>query len=782
MEENLLNWKKPTFYSPSFTCLILYQIKIKLTLRGLCQIKKGPDEMIRSVVITALRYNTSMQESPLLDTLNDAQRAAVSAPPEEHFLVLAGAGSGKTRVLVHRIVWLVENEGVFPEQILAVTFTNKAATEMRGRIESLLHLPVQHLWVGTFHGMAHRLLRRHWQEAGLPQAFQVIDSDDQYRLVRRVLKNLNLDEAKWPPKQAQWFINSKKEEGLRADQVRPEGDRFTETYRQVYQGYESICRTGGLVDFAELLLRSYELWDSHPALLDHYQQRFKHILVDEFQDTNQIQYQWIKRLAGQQSKLMMVGDDDQSIYSWRGAKVEHLGQFVRDFPSTQTVRLEQNYRSTSTILGAANAVIANNRNRLGKNLWTQGREGELVSLYTGFNDRDEARFIAHQILHWVEQGGMRRDVAILYRSNAQSRVLEEELIYSEIPYRVYGGLRFFDRAEIKDGLAYMRLIINRGDDGAFDRIVNVPARGIGDTSLAAVRECARDAGISLWQAAEKLITENALASRSINALRGFLELITALSAASQGLLLHEQFKLVLENSGLLPHHRQDRSEKGLSRMENLEELINAASQFTPDAEETELLPLAGFLSRVALESGDHQADQVSDAVHLMTLHSAKGLEFPIVFLSGMEEGLFPHGLSNQDPLQLEEERRLCYVGMTRAMIRLYLTHAESRHLHGHEMRQRPSRFIREIPAEFLSEAFLKTKVSRPSYLPQRLKDSSLVTPSIPGLPLGGRVRHSQFGEGVILSLEGSGAHARVQVRFASGAKWLVVNYAKLELI
>ncbi|HVV69862.1 MAG TPA: DNA helicase II [Gammaproteobacteria bacterium] len=721
-----------------------------------------------------------MPDSLILDSLNDAQRAAVAAPAE-HFLVLAGAGSGKTRVLVHRIVWLVEKEGVYPEQILAVTFTNKAAAEMRARVESLLHLPGQRLWVGTFHGMAHRLLRKHWQEAGLPQAFQVIDSDDQLRLIRRVQKNLNLDEARWPPKQAQWFINSQKELGFRPGRVPPDGDIFTETYRRVYQGYEEICRTGGLVDFSELLLLTYELWESHPDLLAHYQQRFKHILVDEFQDTNQIQYQWLKKLAGQHSKMMMVGDDDQSIYSWRGAKVEHLAQFMRDFPSAQTVRLEQNYRSTNIILSAANAVIANNQNRMGKNLWTQGQEGELVSLYAAFNDRDEARFITSQIQEWVEQGGARREIAILYRSNAQSRVLEEALIHAEIPYRIYGGLRFFDRAEIKDALAYMRLTQNRDDDGAFERVVNTPTRGIGDTSLVALRECARDSGISLWRAAETLLAENRLVSRSANAVRSFLDLINALSQASKDKALHEQMRYVLENSNLLPHYRQDRSEKGLAKVENLEELLNAAYQFTPDPEEADLSPLAGFLSRVALESGEPQADQASDAVHLMTLHSAKGLEFPLVFLSGMEEGLFPHGLSSQDPFKLEEERRLCYVGMTRAMTRLYLTYASMRHLHGNEMHQRPSRFIREIPAEFLSEAYLRTKITRPVYFTQHLTDNSdTTTQNAAGLVLGGRVRHPHFGEGVVLSFEGSGAHARVQVRFTSGAKWLVVNYAKLE--
>ncbi len=720
-----------------------------------------------------------MANPSTLDSLNEAQYAAVTASAE-HLLILAGAGSGKTRVLVRRIAWLVENADISPDEILAVTFTNKAAAEMRSRIESILHLPMQRLWVGTFHGMTHRLLRRHWQEARLPETFQVLDSDDQQRLIRRVIKGLNLDEDRWPARQAQWFINQKKEEGLRARQIAANGDMFTEVYRKVYAGYEEICQNSGLVDFAELLLRSYELWDQHPEVLAYYQGRFKHILVDEFQDTNWIQYQWLKKIAGQSNKLMVVGDDDQSIYSWRGAKVENIQRFTQDFPSTQTIRLEQNYRSTSTILQAANAVIACNQQRLGKQLWTQGEEGDPIALYAGFNDRDEARFILGQIQAWVDQGGSRSQAAILYRSNAQSRVLEEELFQANVPYRVYGGLKFFERAEIKDALGYMRLVANRDDDGAFERVVNTPARGIGESTLNALRTCARDLSLSLFRSAQHLLQHQGLPTRALTALANFIDLIEGIQQGVD-VPLHELTERIVNQSGLLTFYRQDVSEKGLARVENLEELINATSQFVPDPEAASLLPLAAFLSHVALESGEHQADQQLDAVHLMTLHSAKGLEFPLVFLTGMEEGLFPHVMSSQQPAQLEEERRLCYVGMTRAMHKLYLTYAETRYLRGHEMRQRPSRFIREIPSDYIQEVRLKAKISRPVTF-TGAPYNAVKSTGKEDFPLGSRVSHANFGEGVVLAREGSGAHARIQVRFQQGTKWLVMSYANLVMV
>jgi DNA helicase-2/ATP-dependent DNA helicase PcrA len=512
-------------------------------------------------------------------------------------------------------------------------------------------------------------------------------------------------------------------------------------------------------------------------------------MVDEFQDTNQIQYQWIKKLAGDATKLMMVGDDDQSIYSWRGAKIENLRRFVNDFPNVKTLRLEQNYRSSAMILQAANAVIACNQNRLGKNLWTRGETGEKVSLYAAFNDRDEARFIIHQIKDWVNKHGKCQEIAILYRSNAQSRVLEEELIKAQTAYRIYGGLKFFERAEIKDVLGYLRLIANREDDGAFERVVNMPTRGIGDTTLMILRDLAREKQMSLWKVAQYVIQEHVLPSRATTALANFLSLIESMIETSASLSLQNLTEHVLMKSGLMAHHQEDRSEKGLARVENLEELINATHEFVPDSEAITLSPLAGFLAHVALESGEHQADQRSDAVHLMTLHSAKGLEFPLVFLTGLEEGLFPHAMSSQKPAQLEEERRLCYVGMTRAMKKLYLTYAEARYLRGQEMRQRPSRFIREIPEECLSEIRLKTNISRPtSFVSTTTAEwkKNKAVPSFPapstegGLPLGSRVRHAHFGEGIVLGYEGTGAHARVQVKFKSGAKWLVMSYANLQ--
>lgn len=633
------------------------------------------------------------------DLLNPVQRQAVTSKAA-HLLVPAGAGSGKTGVLVHRIVHLIRSEGLMPDEILAVTFTNKAAKEMRVRVESLLNRPTHHLWIGTFHGIAHRLLRRHWQEACLPQSFQVLDSDDQLRLIRRVMKNLNLDETSWPPRQAQWFINTKKEEGLRSHAVHAR-DRFEVTHLRVYREYEGLCQAGGLVDFSELLLRSYELWSSVPELLAHYQNRFRHILVDEFQDTNWIQYNWVKQLAGEHGHIMVVGDDDQSIYSWRGAQAAHLQHFISDFPDTQVVTLTQNYRSTIQILQAANAVIRNNKGRLGKDLWTQGETGEPITLYAGFNDRDEARFIIRQIKKWADCGIAYREMALLYRSNAQSRVLEEAFIEEGISYRIYGGLEFFDRAEIRDALAYLKLINNRDDDSAFERIVNLPTRGIGETTLTLIRMAAREREMSLWHTTYTLLREEAFSARAKGALDGFMTLIDDLDVSTMSMTLGEQVKHVIQYSGLVMHHARDTSEKDRTRVENLEELVNAAGQF-PHHPEENLPPLVNFLAYVSLEATDTRGDAHEDSVHLMTLHAAKGLEFPVVFLTGAEEGLFPHSMSLQDRERLEEERRLCYVGMTRAMRKLYITYAETRYLHGKAMRQRPSRFIREIPSECLS--------------------------------------------------------------------------------
>lgn len=729
-----------------------------------------------------------MDVSRLLDPLNDAQREAVTAPPGS-LLVLAGAGSGKTRVLTHRIAWLMQAYGASPFSILAVTFTNKAAAEMRGRIEELLGLPPGGMWVGTFHGLAHRLLRLHWREAGLPQSFQILDSDDQFRTVRRVMKALDLDETRWPPRPAQWFINARKDEGLRPAQLNDRGDPHLRQMIRVYAAYEEVCQRGGLLDFAELLLRVHELWLTRPAVLAHYQQRFEHVLVDEFQDTNAIQYAWLRGLAGVHDKLFMVGDDDQSIYGWRGARIENIQQFTRDFPATRVLRLEQNYRSTATILNAANALIAHNAGRMGKNLWTSGAQGEPILVYNAFNDLDEARFVVERTRQWLLGGSGRRraDVAILYRSNAQSRVFEEALIQTNIPYRVYGGLRFFERAEIKDALAYLRLTLNRHDDASFERVVNTPTRGIGDTTLEALRAAAKTGQLSLWQAAQDLIAQHQLNARGANALGAFLHLIDALAQATAGLELYEQVEHVVAHSGLLDHYRKEKGEKGQARLENLEELVTAARHF--QQEDDTLDALAAFLAHAALEAGEGQGDKWEDCVQLMSLHAAKGLEFPLVFLCGMEEGLFPHQMSIDEPGRLEEERRLCYVGVTRAKSQLYLTHAESRRLHGKESYPSPSRFLREIPQELLKEVRLRASVSRPVYMPQASRTPNVPTvrhhepDPLPGLRLGQHVKHAKFGEGVVLNYEGKGEQARVQINFRhAGSKWLMVAYANLQAI
>jgi len=724
-----------------------------------------------------------MDVSFIIDSLNDAQREAVTAS-QEPLLVLAGAGSGKTRVLVHRIAWLVQVEGISPYGILAVTFTNKAAGEMRTRIEQLIGVPTRGMWVGTFHGLAHRLLRAHWQEAGLPQSFQVLDSDDQYRVIRRILKALELDESRWPPRQSQWYINARKDEGQRPQHIEHKGDPHQRQQIAIYQAYEELCKRSGLVDFAELLLRAHELWLQQPELLKHYQQRFRHILVDEFQDTNTIQYAWLRVLSGTQANITIVGDDDQSIYGWRGAKIENLQRFGKDFPGARTLRLEQNYRSTGVILKAANALIARNDGRLGKNLWTDGSDGELIQLYTAMNEQDEARFVVERIQVLVEQGEARNAHAILYRSNAQSRVFEERLLQAGIAYRVYGGLRFFERQEIKDALAYLRMCENHEDDASFDRVVNQPPRGIGERTLAVVRECAKLEKISLWSAAQALNDGDELNARARNALATFLKIIQTFAGDIEPLSLGEQVEHVIQCSGLKEHYAKEKGEKGHARIENLEELVNAAREFEYDAEEEEdIEPLSAFLAHAALEAGEGQADKWEDCVQLMTLHSAKGLEFNTVFLCGLEEGLFPHRRSVEEQGRLEEERRLCYVGITRACKRLFITHAEYRRLHGSESCNMPSRFISEIPADLIDEIRPRIQVSQPS---RPLSGLTLpvqqpIEPGPEGLSLGQRVQHAKFGDGVILNYEGQGAHARVQVNFeTAGSKWLVVAYANLQ--
>ncbi len=729
-----------------------------------------------------------MDVTHILEGLNDPQRQAVTAPVG-NALVLAGAGSGKTRVLVHRIAWLIEAEGVSPHGVLAVTFTNKAAAEMRQRIEGLLEISVRTMWVGTFHGIAHRLLRMHWQEAHLAQNFQILDADDQLRLVKRVMRALDVDEQKWPARQAVWFINGHKDEGRRAKDVVAGDDLFQITHKRIYENYEELCQQGGLVDFAELLLRSHELWLDRSDLLSHYQQRFQHMLVDEFQDTNTIQYAWLRVLAGRTASVMVVGDDDQSIYGWRGARIENIHQYSQDFANVETVRLEQNYRSTGNILSAANQLISHNADRLGKELWTDGEAGELIKLYSAYNDLDEARFISERTQAAIDDGKSPDDVAILYRSNAQSRVLEEALLRADIPYRIYGGVRFFERVEIKNALSYMRLVYDRHSDPAFERVVNTPTRGIGGKTVEAIRAEARERSVSLWQACKDAIAEGKFKGRLASSVAGFLQVVDDLAAAGADMSLHELADFVIDASGLMEYHSKERGERGLARKENLEELVSACRQFTgelvfplQDADATATSALEEFLDQVALDSGEQQAES-GPAVQMMTLHSAKGLEFPVVFLAGLEEGLFPHRMSAEEPGRIEEERRLCYVGMTRAMSQLYLTYAEARRLHGNDTYSRPSRFIMEMPTELLQEIRMSASVQRPYGIPSRQAASLFEEPVDGALRMGQRVNHAKCGEGVVLQCEGSGERTRVQVNFAAaGAKWLMLGYANLEAL
>lgn len=723
-----------------------------------------------------------MDVSPILDPLNDAQREAVAAPAG-NLLILAGAGSGKTRVLIHRIAWYIQTSQARPGSILAVTFTNKAAGEMRTRLEKLLGHTVGGMWVGTFHGIAHRLLRAHWQDAKLDQNFQIMDSDDQYRMIRRLLRDMELEEAKWPPREIQWFINARKDEGLRPQHLSSDGDFHQEQMIHIYRTYEQACARSGLVDFAELLLRAFELFRDNENLRHHYQERFRHVLVDEFQDTNTIQYDWLKMLSSEEGSLFVVGDDDQSIYSWRGAKIENMQRFQKDFRETQLVRLEQNYRSTATILAAANSLIANNTGRIGKDLWTDGEDGEAIPIYTAYNEQEEARYVIEQVMDWHREGHRYDDAAVLYRTSAQSRVFEDHLRRNAIPYRVHGGFRFYERAEIKDALAYLRLAAFHTDDSAFERIINTPTRGIGNRSIEAVRAQARRDNTSLWQAMLDIVRHKTLNGRAVNAFQSFIELIESMTEVIDETPLHALLDTIIKRSGLIAHYKKDTSGRAEDRIENLEELVTAAQEFEgrhedqiPDDDQPHMDPLSEFLAHAALEAGEGQADAYEDSLQLMTLHAAKGLEYPLVFLTGMEEGLFPHQRSREDIAQLEEERRLCYVGMTRAMEKLVLTHAEVRRLHGSETYPPPSRFIREIPRELI--ASVRFGADRQADL-NGYDDH----PRQAGLGLGQQVSHATFGVGVILNIEGQGNHMRVQVNFEeAGSKWLVAAYANLQMV
>ena len=722
-----------------------------------------------------------MDVSHIIDSLNERQREAVSAEPGP-LLILAGAGSGKTRVLTHRIAWVCEVNGESPYSVLAVTFTNKAAAEMRARVEALLGISAAAMWVGTFHGLAHRMLRLHYEAAGLPQNFQILDSDDQLRMVKRVVRQLDLDEARWPPKQAQWFINHNKDEGLRPDNIDPGQDPIQQQMLAIYRLYEELCQLAGVVDFAELLLRVLELIRDQDDVREHYQRRFKHILVDEFQDTNAIQYAWLRLMAGPTTPVFVVGDDDQSIYGWRGARIENIHNFEKDFRNTQVVRLEQNYRSTGTILKAANALIEENTSRLGKELWTDSADGELILYYSAYNEKDEARFVIDRIEAWVADGRSRNEVAVLYRSNAQSRQFEETLVTRGVPYRVYGGLRFFERAEIKDTLAYLRMTSSPTADNAFERTVNHPPRGIGQKTIDEIRAHARARLITLWDASLELAASDRLSARARSALQSYVDLVRRMTSELGELPLGERIRASVEISGLDAHFKKDSSEKGQSRLENLQELVGAGKGFEYDAVIDENLSvLDAFLAHAALEAGEAQGDAWEDCVQLMTMHSVKGLEFPLVFLVGMEEGLFPHQRSSEEPGRMEEERRLCYVGITRAREQLVLTSAEVRRLYGNESYNPLSRFVREIPDELKQEIRPKAQFSRPvmQVAPSRNMGQDRAREDT-GLAVGQRVNHARFGDGTVINLEGQGAQSRVQVNFEKeGSKWLIASMANL---
>ena len=729
--------------------------------------------------------------SNLLAHLNEPQLAAVTLP-SQHALILAGAGSGKTRVLTTRIAWLIQTRQVSPQGVLAVTFTNKAAREMHARLGAMLPINTRGMWIGTFHGLCNRMLRAHHRDAALPQTFQILDSQDQLAAIKRLLKTLNVDDEKFPPRNLQYFINGAKEEGLRPHAVDAH-DEYNRRCVELYAAYDDQCQREGVVDFPELLLRSYELLERNELLREHYQRRFVHLLVDEFQDTNRLQYRWLKLLAGGGASVFAVGDDDQSIYAFRGANVGNMSAFEREFRVENLIKLEQNYRSHANILNCANALISNNRNRLGKNLWTDAGEGEPVRLYEAMTDGQEAQWLVEEIRALERDGSARSDIAVLYRSNAQSRVIEEALLRANIPYQIYGGQRFFERAEIKNALAYMRLIEDRHSDPAFERVVNTPPRGIGDKSIESIRQLARQRQLSMWTAAKAGISEGLFAARVQKTVAAFVQLIDELTEAVAPMTLEELAEHVIDVSGLMTFHSQERGERGLARKENLQELVAACGQFAgdlvfpfEDSDRAEVSVLQEFLDQMTLDAGDRQAAQ-GPSVQMMTLHSAKGLEFPLVFLGGLEEGLFPHRMSADEPGRMEEERRLAYVGITRAMRELYLTYAETRRLHGQDSYNRPSRFLREIPQALLQEIRVggrtapqfSAAVSASGFSSGALLSD---TPGVEGFAMGQRVLHGKYGEGVILQFEGSGERAKVQVNFSEGAKWLMVSYANLQVL
>jgi len=717
----------------------------------------------------------------MADELNEKQQQSVALKEDVNALILAGAGSGKTRVLTHRIHYLVSTKNHHVDDILAVTFTNKAANEMKERLSVLLRRPIGRMWVGTFHSLAHRLLRTHPVEANLSPTFQILDAQDQFRIVKRLMKENGVDETKFPIKKVQWFINQQKDEGILPHQIDAGHNYFVKQSAKIFDLYEKHCQANDIVDFAGLLVKSYELLKNNQSLLDQYQKRFRHILVDEFQDTNRIQYQFIKILHNQNNHIFCVGDDDQSIYGWRGAKIENIQKIENDFKPIKVIKLEQNYRSTGNILSASNALIANNQNRLEKSLWTQSGDGELINVFNARSEIEESRFVVSEVENQFNQGRNLSECAILYRSNAQSRVFEESLIYRNIAYRIYGGLRFFERAEIKDAMGYVRLIENTSDNIAFERIVNFPTRGIGLSTIEKIRSHATENHTDLFQSSIAIF--NNLPARASNALQAFINLIEAISDSSKNLTLSEKVDSILMQSGLMSHYANDKTDKAGSKRENLDELVTAATQYVHE-EDNEMNETQGFIALATLDSRGESNQSNQNCVQLMTVHSAKGLEFPVVFLVGLEEDLFPSRQSKDEPHLLDEERRLCYVGMTRAMNTLTLSYASKRFIHGNSFYSMPSRFLDEIPINYLN--YIKNSSSginmrnpkddQSHYTKMTSSNSSMYS-------IGQVVKHAKFGLGTVVNCEGSGDSMRLQIKFQKvGTKWLISSYANLELV
>jgi len=721
-----------------------------------------------------------MHLSEILEGLNDKQRQSVILDNNKNALIVAGAGSGKTRVLTHRIAYLVTQQNIHIDSILAVTFTNKAAIEMRERLSLLLRRPIRNMWVGTFHGLSHKILRTHYIEANLTKQFQILDSQDQFRIIKRIMKENQIDESKFPVRKIQWYINQQKDEGIKADDIDSGYNYFIKQSVRVFKIYDEHCQKNDLIDFAELLLRSYEVLKNNKDLLSHYQNRFKHILIDEFQDTNTIQYKWIKQLYSENNNLFCVGDDDQSIYGWRGAKIENIQKLESEFIPIQTIRMEQNYRSTGNILAASNALITNNNNRLGKSLWTDAGDGEKIDVFEATTETDESDYVVHSIQKLINEGVNACDCAILYRSNAQSRSFEERLIKQNIPYIIYGGLRFFERAEIKDAMCYLRLIENYSDDVAFERIVNFPSRGIGNATIEKIREYAVQNSTNLFNSSISVI--EMLPTRAANSVSSFIKLIKQVAENSNGLGLSDKVSLIIKESGLLDYYSNDKTDKAGSKKDNLEELITAAKQYSHE-DESDMTEVLGFISLATLDSSGDMSVPINQNAQLMTIHSAKGLEFPYVFLVGMEEDLFPSRQSKDEPRLIDEERRLCYVGMTRAMKKLTMSFAIRRFLHGQSLYSYPSRFLDEIPVEYL-KSIKQNKTSKSfNYTIDDTSNSAINPKASNQFYVGVNVRHSKFGLGTVINFEGEGEFARVQINFKNvGTKWLICAYANLEFI